>query len=188
MPLKIHIPECNDLWDEGAQRFIQSKETTITLEHSLVSISKWAAKWKRAFLSREPLTDAQVLDYIHSSMVIGGNTIDPMAFRALPAFPDKINQIKEYMEDPMTATVFNDYRNANQTYKNRCITSEEIYYLMASNNIPIEFQKWHLNRLLTLLKVFEVKNTPPQKMNKKEIMSNYAAINRANRAKFHTKG
>ena len=188
MPLKIVIPECDDLWDERAQRFISSKETVITLEHSLVSISKWEAKWKRAFLSKQPLTYEQILDYIERCMLIGGNNIDPMAIKALPAFPDKIKQIKEYMEDSMTATVFNNYQSAQQSYKNRCVTSEELYYYMASNNIPIEFQKWHLNRLLALLKVFEVKNAPPKKTSKKELMSNYAAINKANRARFGTKG
>lgn len=191
MPLKIHIPKCDDLWDEASERFITTKEVDLSFEHSLVSISKWEMKWKRAFLSPIKLTDEQILDYIERCMIIGGNTVDKATYRALFAFPDKVVQIKEYMEDPMTATTFIDRRSAVESYKNRQTTSEEIYYLMAVNNIPIEFQKWHLNRLLTLLKVFEVKSQPTNGKNRRSnsaIMKDYAAINRANRAKFNTKG
>lgn len=188
MPLKIHIPKNDDLWDESSERFIYSKEADLVFEHSLVSISKWEMKWKRAFLSPKPLTDEQIVDYIERCMAIGGNNMDPMVYKSLFAYPDKILQIKDYMEDPMTATHFHDRQSASQTYRNRSITSEEIYYLMAANNIPIEFQKWHINRLLTLLKVFEVKESPKGKTSRNELLRDYAAINRANRAKFHTKG
>ena len=190
MPLKIHLPAFDDLWDERAQRFITTKEADIVLEHSLVSISKWEQKWKRAFLSNKPLTDEQILDYIERCMVISSYNPDPNVYKTIPAIPGVLQQINDYMNDPMTATYFNDPRgkNAQQHYKNRVITTEEIYYIMASNNIPIEFQKWHLNRLLALLKVFEVKNAPPKKRSKNEMVRDYAAINRMNRAKFNTKG
>lgn len=189
MPLKIHLPAFDDLWDERTQRFISTKEADIVLEHSLVSISKWEQKWKRAFLSNKPMTDEQVLDYIERCMVISSYNPDPNVYKTLPAFPEAMKQINDYMNDPMTASHFHDNNlTAQQHYKNRVITTEEIYYIMASNNIPIEFQKWHLNRLLALLKVFEVKNAPPKKRSKGDMIRDYAAINRANRAKFNTKG
>lgn len=189
MPLKLHLPAYDDLWDESTQRFISTKEADIVLEHSLVSISKWEQKWKRAFLSNKPLTDEQILDYIERCMPITSYNNDPNVYKSLRAFPDLLKQINDYMNDPMSASHFNDSRhNVQQHYKNRVITTEEIYYIMASNNIPIEFQKWHLNRLLALLKVFEVKNTPPGKRSKNDMIRDYAAINRANKAKFHTKG
>lgn len=189
MPLKLHIPAYEDLWDERNQRFISTKEADIVLEHSLVSISKFEQKWKRAFLSNKPLTDEQIIDYITRCMVISSFNNDTSVYRSLLAFPDLVKQINDYMNDSMTATVINNGKiTAQQHYKNKVITSEEIYYLMASNNIPIEFQKWHLNRLLALLKVFEVKNAPPKSRSKSDMIRDYAAINKANRAKFHTKG
>lgn len=184
MSLKITI-QPNELWDESNQRFITiDKPVVLSLEHSLVSISKWEAKWKKAYLSKIPKTLEEKLDYIRC-MTLTQN-VDPKVYYLLDE--KTVKEINDYIEDPMTATTFNDRNSATETYKNRIVTSEELYYLMFVNNIPVDFQKWHLNRLLTLLKVFSVKNAPPKKMSKENLMKSYADINRANRAKFHTKG
>lgn len=184
MPLKITI-QPKELWDEANSRFITiEKETVISLEHSLVSISKWEAKHKKIFLSNEKLNAEEVIDYIRC-MTLTQN-VNPYVYYALS--DENINAVKEYLDDPMTATIFHDRQNASTSYRNKRTSSEEIYYMMFINNIPVEFQKWHLNRLLALLKVFAVNNTPEKKRSKKEIMTDYAAINRANRAKFNTKG
>ena len=187
-PLRITIPAFDDLWDERSERFITVKGGELVLAHSLVSISKFEQEWKRPFLSKVKLTDEQIMYYIEHCMSMASHPVDPMIYKCLPAFPEVVKQITDYMEDPMTATTFNDRLTAQQSYKNRSVTSEEIYYVMASNNIPIEFQKWHLNRLLALLRVFEVKNTPQKKRSQRDIMKDYAAINAANKAKFNTKG
>lgn len=184
MLLKIRIKPF-DVWDEAQKKFISfDKETELTLGHSLVSISKWEAKWKKPYLANREMSTEEVLDYI-KCMTITQN-VDPKIYYGLSQ--ENIQDIKKYIEDDMTATTFTDRRSAQQHYRNKVTTSEEIYYMMSENNIPVEFQKWHLNRLLTLLKVCYFKNTPPKKMSKKDIISDYAAINRANRAKFHTKG
>lgn len=184
MPLKITVQPI-DLWDEKTESFISIKNpVTLSLEHSLVSMSKWEAKWKKPFLSNRQMSNEEMLDYIRC-MTLTQN-VNPNVYYGLRE--DNLKAISDYLEDPMTATTFNDGKSASNTYRNRRITSEEIYYLMFSNNIPLDFQKWHLNRLLTLIKVFGTKNTPPKKMSKSEMISNYAAINRANKAKFHTKG
>lgn len=184
MPKKITIQPI-EFWDEKNERFIVvDKPTDITIEHSLVSISKWEAKWKKAYLTNKQKSGEELLDYI-KCMTITQN-VDDKVYLALNK--ENIEEISEYINDSMSATVFPSGRSASAQYSRDTITSEMIYYLMASNNIPIEFQKWHLNRLLTLLKIFEVKNAPHKKMSKRELISNYASINAANKAKFHTKG
>ena len=86
----------------------------------------------------------------------------------------------------MTATTFKKIEKRGG--KKEIITAELIYYWMITFNIPVEFQKWHLNRLLTLIEVCARKNEPPKKMSRKEISAQHKAINAANRARFHTKG
>lgn len=184
MPKKIVI-QPKELWDEIEERFISiDKPITIVLEHSLVSISKWEAKWKKPYLTPNKKTDEELLDYI-KCMTITQN-VDDRVFHLLS--DENIKEISSYIEDDMTATTFPDNKTAQQTYRREVITSEVVYYMMVANNLPVEFQKWHLNRLLTLLKVCSIKNTPPQKLNKRDLVSKYASMNAANKARFHTKG
>ena len=182
--LTINVPAF-EAWDEENECFVKSnKETKLVLEHSLVSISKWEQHWKRAYLSEKPMSSVEILDYI-KCMTISQNVNDAV-YAGLTS--ENIIDIKNYIEDPMSATVFTSGMTAQQSAKKEVITSEVIYYMMTANNIPVEFQKWHLNRLLTLLKVCAVKNTPPKKLSKSELTRNYSAINKANRAKFHSRG
>lgn len=184
MPKKITI-QPKELWDEINERFVSiDKPITITIEHSLVSVSKWEAKWKKPYLTESNKTNEELLDYI-KCMTITQN-VDDKVFYLLS--DENIKEITKYIEDDMTAITFPDNKTAQQTYRKEIITSEIIYYMMAAQSIPVEFQKWHLNRLLALLKVFSIKNTPPKKMSKRDLMSKYASINAANRARFHTKG
>ena len=179
--LQITIPEC-ELWDSDKQEFVNIKEQTLQLEHSLVSVSKWEARWNKVFLSKEEKTVEQTIDYI-KCMTITQNVKDEV-YNGLTA--DIITKINDYISAPMTATWFS---NENQSHKsNEKITSELIYYWMISLNIPFECQKWHLNRLLTLIKVCNIKNTPPKKMSKHDLASRNAALNAARRKQYNTTG
>ena len=179
--LRITIPAVEQ-WDEAKQEFISTKEQTLSLEHSLVSLSKWESKWCKAFLTKQEKTFEETLDYI-KFMTLTQN-VDPEVYKYLTN--GHIDEVNRYIEAPMTATYFSEDKNGKTSREQ--ITAELIYYWMISLNIPFECQKWHLNRLLTLIKVCNIKNTPPKKRSKKEIMSRNAALNAARRKQLNTKG
>ena len=179
--LEITIPAI-ELWDEEKQEFINKKEQTLQLEHSLVSLSKWESKWCKSFLYTKEKTFEETLDYI-KCMTITQNVSDNVYTRLTNK---NIEDINNYIAAPMTATVF--YDNKNQGGKNETVTAELIYYWMISLNIPFECQKWHLNKLITLIRVCNVKNTPPKKMSKRELMSRNASLNAARRKQLNTRG
>ena len=179
--LIITIPAV-EMFNEETQEFFQLKEQTLQLEHSLVSLSKWESKWCKPFLVKEPKTLEETLDYIRC-MTITQN-IDSSVYNRLSQ--DNIKDINNYIDAPMTATTF--YGHNQDGRSKETITSELIYYWMISFNIPMECQKWHLNRLLTLIRVCNVKNNPPKKMNKREIMNRNAALNAARRKQLNTTG
>lgn len=179
--LEITIKE-TELFDDSKQEFIHVKEQTLRLEHSLVSLSKWESKWHKPFISNQQPTREETLDYI-KCMTLTQN-VDQNVYNCITN--KHIYEINKYIEDPMTATTFGV---TNQKGGSReVITSELIYYWMIALNIPVEFQKWHLNRLLTLIRVCNIKNAPPKKLSRSEIMSRHAAINAANKKRFNTKG
>lgn len=178
--LSIVVPE-REYYDEDKNEFIHSKETTLQLEHSLVSLSKWESKWNKPFLSSKDKTDEEILDYIRC-MTITQN-VDPSVYLRLSK--KNVEQIVNYINLPMTATTFSDRENGK---KGEIITAEIVYYWMISLNVPFECQKWHLNRLLTLIKVCSIKNTPPKKMSKSEILSRNRALNASRRRALGSKG
>lgn len=179
--LQITIP-ATEQWDEAKQEFINSKEYTLSLEHSLVSISKWESKYCKPFLGKETKTTDEFIYYI-KCMTITQN-VPNEAYNNLTI--DNIKQISEYIESPMTATWFT--KDASGKVNRETVTSELIYYWMIALNIPSEYQKWHLNRLLTLIRVCNVKNQPPKKHSKKELMTRNTALNNLRRSQLHTKG
>ena len=180
--LEITIPAM-ELYDDEKEEFVTNKTNqTIRLEHSLVSLSKWESKWHKAFLTDEKKTHEEIVDYI-KCMTLTQN-VDPVVYNFID---DRIlNKIYSYIEDSMTATVF--YNEEKKGGRKETVTSELIYYWMVALNIPFECQKWHLNRLLTLIKVCTIKSQPAKKMSKREIQSRNAALNAARRKKLNTKG
>lgn len=177
--LKLQINETS-LWNEKEETFIEVPKTSLQLEHSLVSLSKWEAKWHKPFLSTERNTE-ETLDYI--KCMIMNNNVNENVVYALSN--DNINTIKDYIKNPMTATWFT---KTQEESNKEIITSEIIYYWMISLQIPFECQKWHLNRLLTLIRVCNEKNTPKKNMSKKEIMERNRILNEQRKAKYRSRG
>lgn len=180
--LQISIPISPEGWDEEKQEFVEPQEKILQLEHSLVSVSKWESKWHKAFLTNNSKTDEEMFDYIRC-MTITQN-VDPSLYNYLTA--NNVEQIKAYIEDPMSATIIS--KGSEGKSNREIVTSELIYYWMISLNIPMECQKWHLNRLLKLIEVCNIKNTPPKKRSKSDIMRSNAALNAARRKQLGTKG
>lgn len=179
--ISITIP-ATEAFDEIKGEFLYSKEQTLQLEHSLISISKWESKWCKPFISHEEKSTEEIIDYV-KCMTLNSN-IDDSVYRCLSKA--NMKEINDYIDAPMTATTFFEEKNGKRNRE--IITSELIYYWMIALNIPFECQKWHLNRLLTLVRVCNIKNQPPKKMSKKEIMSRNASLNAARKQKFNTKG
>lgn len=180
--LTIYVP-ASELWDEQKQEFISIKSQELRLEHSLVSLSKWEAKWQKPFLAKGGLAPEEMLDYVRC-MTLTQN-VSPLVYAHLSA--ENIKQINQYIDSPQTATTFHNL-NQPRGGQGETITSELIYYWMVSLQIPFECEKWHLNRLLTLIKVCSVKNEPSKKMSQKAVRSQNASLNAARRKRLRSKG
>jgi hypothetical protein len=178
--LRIVIPS-DELYDEIKEEFIAFKEQVLQLEHSLISLSKWESKWHKPFLSKETKSFEESMDYIRC-MTLTQN-VDPTIYSFISK--DIMTQVTEYIESPMTATTFS---KSNGARNREIITAEIIYYWMLAFNIPFECQKWHLDRLLTLINVCNIKNQPPKKMSKRELMSRNSSLNAARRQVHNSRG
>lgn len=179
--LQITIPG-REQWDDLNQEFVTSKEQTLQLEHSLVSLSKWESKWCKPFLTNKPKTREETIDYVRC-MTLTQN-VKPEVYYNLTQ--ENLEEIHRYIDAPMTATTFSETESKKTSRE--VTTSELIYYWMVTLEIPFECQKWHLNRLITLIRVCNVKNQPPKKQSKRETLRQYAALNAARRAKLNSKG
>ena len=179
--LQITIPTL-ELYDEDKEEFLYVKGQTLQLEHSLVSLRKWESKWNKAFLSTKEKTYEETIDYI-KCMTITQN-VNPDVYKYIPS--GDIERIRDYIDAPMTATYFSEDKTKKPSRE--IVTAELIYYWMISLNIPFECQKWHLNSLLTLIRVCDIKNSPPKKRSRRQILSENAALNAQRRKKFNSKG
>lgn len=180
--LYIDVPS-RELYNKETNRIFTVKGRRLQLEHSLVSISKWEAKWKKPFLRKEKMTSEEFIDYV-KCMTLTQN-VEPEVYNCLSV--ENLHQIVDYINDPMTATTFFE-DPSKKPGRQRTITSELVYYWMTALNIPMECQKWHFNRLLTLIRVANIENAPKKKSSKGDIMRRNKALNDARRKALNTRG
>lgn len=180
--LKITIPPY-EWFDDRNNSFGATKETTLQLEHSLVSIHKWEQKWNKPFLGKDQKTMEQCIDYIRCMTVT--TNVDPMVYNGMT--PELFEEVNNYIEAPMTATWFSS-KETGRSYSHKTVTAEVIYNWMIQLGIPWECRKWHLNTLLTLIRVCNADNAPRKKQSRRDMLSQRAALNNARRARLHTKG
>lgn len=179
--LQITVP-ATEMWDDSKEEFVYTEKQTLLLEHSLVSLSKWESKYCKPFISKQKKSTEEVLDYIKFMTLTPD--VDPEVYNRLT---DKnLRTIDAYINARQTATTFSDGKASKG--KGEPITAELIYYWMFSFHIPMECQDWHLDRLITLIRVFDIKNSPPKKQSKSAIMRRNAALNAERRARLNTKG
>lgn len=173
-----------EYYDEIEEKFIEAKPTILQLEHSLVSVSKWESKWKKVFLdSGTTRSLEESIDYVRCMTL---NVVDDSIYSKINKYD--LYKINQYNNDTMTATWFSNRNNANGKRSNEKITSEIIYYWMIMNNIPFECERWHLNRLLTLIRVCEIKGSKQKMMTTRDIMAQNRSLNAARRKKSRSRG
>ena len=181
MPITITIPD-RDFYDQELNQFVTVKGRSLSFEHSLLSITKWESKWHKPYLSKTEKTKEEAIDYLRCMCL--DKVDDPIIFMAIDE--KGMTEVAKYIEDPMTATTFREDKNRPSR---EIITNEIVYYWMTELNIPFDpCQKWHFNRLMTLIRVASIKKQPPKKMGKKEWAAQRSAINAQRRAKYNSKG
>lgn len=181
--LTITVPSLQ-LFDEETERFVNEPEVKLQLEHSLVSLSKWEAKFEKPFLSADEKSPEEIIGYIEA-MTLTPN-IPPEVFQRIT--PTLVNQVFNYIDAKMSATWFTERKRA--TASREIITTEIIYYWLIQFNIPFEAQHWHFNRLMTLIKVCNQKNAPDKqpKMNQRDLAAERRKINEQRKQKLNTTG
>jgi hypothetical protein len=180
LELTVSFPEG---WDEKKRVFIHGKTVNLQLEHSLLSVAKWESKWCKCYLDDDTKTNEETLDYI-KCMTITKN-VDPEVYNHLSR--PNVEAIVAYMNHPMSATKLPKEKKIG-IINNESMTSELIYWQMVKREIPMECQKWHLNRLITLLRVFDIKDTPVKKRSTDEIRRSAREINEARKRELGSKG
>lgn len=185
--LEIRLEE-RELFDERTSEFVTLKPVTLKLEHSLLSISKWEAKTHKRFVASKTETDdrtyAETIEYV-KCMTLNKDVPD-IVYDTLGR--EHIDKINEYISDSMSATTFKNNEVQKSARNGEAVSSELVYYWMTAFNIPFECEKWHFNRLMTLINICSIKNKPPKKMSKGATMKNNAALNAARRKAHHSKG
>lgn len=176
------IVGAKEMFDEKTQEFSTGGGVTLELEHSLASLSKWESKFEKPFLNKEEKTSEEALEYI-KCMILTPEVPEDLF---LQLSEENMKDINAYIEARMSATWFNEPPGAPPS--RTVITSELIYYWMTAFGIPFECEHWHLNRLFTLIRICEHKNTKPKKMSRAEIASRNRELNAQRKAQLGTKG
>lgn len=172
----------DEVWDENKEEFSTINDVVLDLEHSLLSLSKWESKHQKPFLAGGARTVEEVYDYLKCMIITPG--IDPDVLNRCPEVT--INEIRDYIESTQSATTFGmmpERRGHGET-----ITSELIYFWMVEYKIPFEVERWHLNRLFSLIRICNIKKSPPKKMSRHEILQRNRELNAQRRAQYGTSG
>ena len=191
LKIKMSDQPKEQFWDETNECFVYKegiKGCELTLEHSLLSISKWETIWCKPFLNADEFTIDELLSYVECMTVAPSNP-DPAIYKRLTQA--QLDEINTYINHPATATTFGGNKPKSRS-RNEIITSEIVYYMMIQYDIPFECQKWRFNRLLTLIRVCEIKNEEANgkksNRNASDLRREYDRLNDIRRAKMKTKG
>lgn len=179
--LRITVPG-TEVYDEETSLFQTEGDVVLELEHSLVSLSKWEARFEKPFLDTTDRTTEENLGYVEA-MIVDPDT-SPDVLHNLSE--ENMEAITAYIEGKQTATWFHEVQTAPKTREK--ITSELIYYWMTVFNIPFECEHWHLNRLFTLIRICNIKQSKPKKMSRSERAAQQRELNAKRREQLKTSG
>jgi hypothetical protein len=171
-----------ELYDEKSEEFDTEGGTTLELEHSLVSLSKWESEFEKPFLGKDPKTGEEVVAYV-KAMTLTPNVSEEV-FAQLSN--ENFEAINKYIDAKMTATWFSEQPGAPRTRE--VITAELVYYWMTVFNIPFECENWHLNRLFTLIRICNIKQAKPKKMSRTEMAQRNRQLNAQRKKQLGTTG
>ena len=178
--LELPIPE-RELWDESSEQFVYTTPVRLKLEHSLISVSRWESKWKEPFLkSLDQMPRNWLVDYVRCMSLVDKADVTGIG-------DGELQMVLSYINDPHTATKITD-RARRSRRRPETVTSELVYYWMTQFNIPFSCEKWHFNRLMTLIRVCQAKGGPPEKLGRQEAMQQRALLNAKRRAAAHSRG
>lgn len=163
-----------ELFDEEASKLIDYPHTILTLAHSLLTISKWESITNKPFMvpkaleRKYPKTPQDLILYM-DCMVVGNSP----KYSGTVLWHLHRQTVFDYMASPQSATVIRDHAPSNRSGK--FITSEEIYLWMINYGIPFEAERWHINRLLTLIKMRSIQENP-KKRSQDEVVKELTAL------------
>ena len=179
--LRIIIPG-DEQFDEANDKFLIVGTVAVDFEHSLVSLSKWESKIQKPFLGPDKKTSEDVFEYI-KCMVLNKD----FDYKKLDKLTNEnLSQINSYIDSKETATTFSDIHERKG--RTEVVTSELIYFWMISFNIPFSCETWHLNRLLTLIRICNIKKSKPKIISKAEIARRNRDLNAERRARLNSSG
>lgn len=170
-------------YDTKKQEIVVLRKFKLELEHSLASLSKWESHWHKPFLSSTEKTSEETLWYITNAMPVARD-VPPEVFAHLKS--KDFETINDYITAKMTATWFSESKSPVESRE--IITAEVIYYWMVSLDIPFECEHWHLNRLITLIRVINLKNAPAKRMGRREAMERQRTLNAQRKAMYGSSG
>jgi len=167
---------------DGSTEFVVVGGFDLELEHSLAALSKWESQYEKPFLTLDEKTSEEIFDYIRAMAI--RPDVPAEVFLGLTA--EHLEQINKYINKKQTATWFSDKQP--QEKSTEVITSELIYYWMDILNIPSDRERWHLNRLFTLIKIHSLKQQKPTKMSRDEALAEQRRLNAQRRKEFGIDG
>jgi hypothetical protein len=181
--LSINV-DGDEFYNEEINEFTIVGGFELKLEHSLISLSKWESKFQKPFLSSSDKSPEEILSYVKFMSLddsVGFEQINQLS-------QENLEEINAYVESPQSATTFGELPSQKSYRGNEVITAELIYYWLVAFNIPFECESWHLNRLFSLIRICNIKNSSPKKVSRHEAASRNRELNAKRKAELGTKG
>lgn len=173
-----------EFFDGKENKFAYKDGGKVNFEYSLKAIYDWEGIHQKLFLKGN-LTYDETVDF-YTKMALTEKPLDADFMT-----DDVMELLAEYIKASHTATTFTqtqEGQNGNNHTRGKIYSSEELYALMFANNIPLEFEKRNLNRLLVVLRIIALHNNPPKKLSKQDILKQNRQLNAERKKMLNSRG